>query len=756
MGGSELEQFLKDAFWDQGSRVGPDYLNENPNFSIIPFLRNARIADNYEAGMENNWWDLLTRNGSIANYNLSLSGGGESVKYFVSGGLTDVKGFMVNENYKRYNYRINLDAKVNDWISVGTETFLTTSDYSGVSPNVSNAFVMYPWAPIYDSNGEYDLTPDSRGLNPLLEIQQDDSDKRMNLFANLHADIKLPFLKGFNYRVNYSQNYMTTNQDRFNPWGANYTGQGYKNSYINYDWILDNIISYDYQFNQKNKISATLLYGVEERNYSFTQSSAQNFINNQLGYNRLQAGDPALNIIQTGKERENSLYSMARLFYNRSDKYLLTGTIRRDGFSGFGSKSKIGYFPSIALGWVLSNEDFFENVESINYLKLRASYGLSGRRAAGRYATQPIVDSGPSYAFGDGSGSEQGQFITSLANDKLGWETTKGYNLGIDFGALNSRINGNIEYYDNNTRDILYDVQLPTLTGFSSISTNIGKVHNWGLEFNLNVNVIKNQNFSWQSGVVFSRNRNKIVSILGADNDQDGDGIEDDLIANNLFIGQPQNVNYNYNVIGMWQLSDKEAGIIPSGFLPGTYKLEDVDNDGSITAANDRKILGYQDPSFRMGWSNTVSYKNLSMYVFFNTIQGGKNYYQSNTGFRENEWHKLDQLIYSAPPKGGWDYWMPENPDAKYRRPDTHSQLGINTGPHQQRNFIRLQDVSIAYNLDSELIKKLGLTNFKIFLSGKNLFTWTKWEGWDPETGRGFVPGRPVMTNYTLGLNFEL
>ncbi|WP_420322205.1 SusC/RagA family TonB-linked outer membrane protein [Flagellimonas sp.] len=752
MRGEELEAFLLDAHW-LNSKLAPDYIQPNPDFSLIPFFRTAQIADNYENGIENDWWGALTRDGYTHVQNISISGNNDAVDYFVSGGLTDVAGFRLNEKYRKYNYRVNLNAKINPWLHLGLNSFVTTSDYSGVEPSLTDSFVLYPWAPIYSSDGEFELFPDNRGLNPFLVAQQDDSDKRLNIFANIHTDIKLPFLPGFNYRLNFSQDYRTTNQDRFNPYGANLTGSGYKNSFISYDWTLDNIISYEKRFKDDHKINLTLLYGVEKRQISSTEASAENFVNKNLGFNSLEAGDPTLNIIDTGKEQETSLYSMFRLLYNYKSRYLLTGTIRRDGFSGFGEKEKIGVFPSIALAWIISEENFMRGINSkFNLLKLRGSYGQTGRRGIGRYDTQAVVSSQPSVVFGDGGNAVIGQWISSLSNIDLGWETTTGLNLGLDFAVFDSRLNGNIEYYNNDTEDILYPIQLPTLTGFNTISANIGKVHNWGIEVGLNARIVDSESFKWDSSINYSRNRNKIVSVLGPQNDQDGDGQEDDLISNNLFIGEPQNVNYNYEVIGLWQLTDTD---IPNGFLPGTYKLADINEDGVINA-DDRKILGYQDPSYRMGFTNTFSYKNLSLHTFVNTIQGGKNYYQANLGLPNgSSWAKLDQLIYSTPPQGGWDYWTPTNTDAKFRRLDTPSQLGQNTGPHGQRNFVRLQDVSLAYSFDKKLASKIGVNNLKLFISGKNLATWTKWDGWDPEAGVGFQVGRPVMASYTLGVNVE-
>jgi len=748
MNSAEYTEFFPDIYWELGSRVAPDYLQQDPAFSIVPHLKTNEIVEGFASGLDNDWWGMFTGNGYINTHNLSIRGKTNTVGYFVSGGITDVKGFVKNDTYKRYNYRINVDAKINDWMKVGLESFLTSSDYSGVSPSIGTAFTFQPWVPIYDANGEIIPTPEGGSINPFLTIQQDDSDKRLNMFANIHADIKLP-IKGLNYKINFSQNYRTTKQDRFDPCGASYTGTGYKNSYINYDWIVDNIITYTNTFNNVHNINATLVYGAEKCDYSFTEAGAQNFLNDLLGYHRLEAGDPTLRSLDTGKEQEQSLYSMARLLYNYNNKYLITGTVRRDGFSGFGTEDKIGVFPSVALGWVASEEYFIkENVDWLNYLKLRGSYGSTGRRAGGRYDTRAIVSAHPSIVFGDGGSATQGQWISSMANNQLGWETTTGLNIGADFAILNSKLRGNIEYYDNNTKDILYSIQLPAMTGFSSINTNIGKVANHGLEFTLTSQIINTRDLKWEASVNFSRNRNEIVSILGVDNDEDG--VEDDLVANRLFIGEPQQVIYDYEIIGMWQLADRDAGIIPAGFFPGTYMIADLNEDDAYSASDDKKILGYQDPSYRLGIANSLNYKRFSLYVFINSIQGGKDYYY---GTDKPFVHKKDQLSYQNVPKGAWDYWMPENPDAYFRRLDAPSQYAPNR--YAQRNFIRLQDVSLSYTFDKDLLSKFDIGSLKVFVSCKNLITITDWRGWDPETGIEFTPGRPLMTNYTFGVNVE-
>ncbi len=756
MKASEAEEFFKDAFWTE-SRLGPDFLQTNPDFNIAQNFKTKEITDGYLAGLDTDWWEGLTRNGSINKHNLSIRGKGKSFDYFISGGYTAVEGFMKNDDYKKYSYRANMNTEINNWLRIGFESFLTSSDYSGETASTYNAFLLQPWAPISDENGELVLRPEGSILNPYAYFDIEDSDKRLNIFGNFHADIKLP-IKGFNYRVNFSQNYRTRNHDQYDPYAENQLGVGFKRSWINYDWSVDNILTFTKTFNEIHTINATLVYGVENRTGSYTNPEAKDFINGLLGYNRLQAGNPELNAIESEAWKETSLYSMGRVIYNFNNKYLVTGTVRRDGFSGFGTEEKIGVFPSVAVGWVASEEDFLnENVSWLNYLKLRGSYGTTGRRAVDRYQTLARLSSEPSQVFGDGGSTTFGQWISSMANNELGWETTTGLNLGVDFTILNSRLYGNVEYYTNDTKDILYNIQLPTMTGFSSIPTNIGEVHNHGMEFSITGKIVKSREFSWDATLNFARNRNEIVSILGFDND--GDGKEDDLVANRLFIGEPQQVVYDYEINGLWQLSDEQAGTIPSGFFPGQFKIIDLSGpdgvpDDVISAAYDRKILGYRDPSYRFSIANNVSYKNFSLYVLINSIQGGKNYYYGDDSpYSSGQWTFKEQLSYLNGPAGAWDYWTPENPNAKYRRLDAPS--GYRPRPYSQRNFIRLQDISLSYTFNKSITSNYDIGRLKVYVSAQNLLTITKWKGWDPETGRGLGPGVPLMKNFTFGLNVE-
>ena len=747
---------IADSYWEL-SRIGPDYLEPNPEFDPAIYFKTEDYRNGYyqwlESGLEHDWWDLLTDNAYIMENNISVGGATDRLNYYYSAGYTNQSGMIRNDDYKRYSFKINLSTDITDWLNIGINSSYSLNDFSGASVNMGELFEYHPLLSPYDNNGELIVRPDGTRLNPLKIEKIDNLDKRENLLGIFHTDIKLPFLKGFNYRMNYSLNKRTSRNYQFDEWAYNLLGEGYKNYSNNLDWTLDNIFSYIRSFDKHN-LNLTFVYGVEKRQADFTNTLGRDYTDKTLGYHSLGLGNATLSQIGSNSWEESSLYSMGRAVYNFDDKYLLTGTIRRDGFSGFGKNNKFGVFPSVALGWIMTNESFMENSSDwLSLLKIRLSYGTTGRRALNRYQTLARVSTGYSYIFGDGGSPVIGKWMSSLSNDDLKWETTTGINLGFDYGLFKNRISGSFEYYNTTSKNILYDISLPRLTGFNSISSNIGQIHNHGFEFALNGIIFNGKDFSWDGTLNFSLNRDKIKSIIGADNDNDG--IEEDLIADGLFINEPLNVIYGFENIGMWQISDQKAGLIPQGFFPGTYKVRDLNNDGEITTDKDRKILAYRDPGSRISFATTFNYKNLRLQMFFNSIQGGKNHYYSTAynppGGNGDNWDNRNK-----PAQKYYDYWLPENPDAKYSRLDKGSSF--NTPLLHQRNFIRLQDISLSYFIPSDVINTINIQSFRIFISGKNLFTWApQWRhGWDPETGEAFnVNGSPLMKGITLGMNLE-
>lgn len=739
-----------DRFLDE-SRTGDDMLQMNPAWDVSKKMMDGNTLAGYDNGTNTDWWGLLTEDVPyIQNHNLSVRGKSELSSYFFSMGYMDQKNMIINDTYKRYNIRINLDTKITNWLKVGLQSFFTVSDYSGVAPSLGNVVNLPPVVAVTDENGDYIKQPYKTILNPLLQIQQDDVNKRNNLFGNFYADVDIPFIKGLNYRMNFSQNLIDGKEYKFDPWGSDFTGSASKKNTSQYNWTVDNILSYKQTFG-KHAINATFVYGVEKRQYEETTAGASHFQNDILGFNSLEAGQADLQTANSGAWQESSLYTMFRAIYTFNNRYIFTGTVRRDGFSGFGKNHKFGVFPSAALAWRISEEDFFKsNVDWMENLKLRLSYGQNGNRTVGRYQTLAQMGTDNGYLFGDGASAEQMQWIKSLANADLKWETTNTFNTGVDFSVLGGRIFGNIEYYLSQTNNLLFDINIPQINGFEKIPSNIGKLKNRGVELSVTGTAIQTKDFEWNITFNFSRNRNKVVSILGID--ADGDGREDDMIANKIFMGKPYGVSYDYNITGMWQLADKLNGSIPAGFEYGTYKIEDINNDGKFTADNDRKILGYSDPAYRFSIQNSFRYKDWEFKFFINSVQGGKDYYYGQPG---SSLANPDNIYQNNLFK--FDYWTPENPNARYRQIGYYTQaLGYGFSPYIQRSFVRLQDVSLSYNVPSVFLKKCSVNRLRLYVSGSNLFTITDWDGWDPETGSGLDASKfPVMRSYSIGLNLE-
>lgn len=750
MNRDEYLSFTKE-FWYDKAYTGPDYTTPNPDFKLVDYLPDGVMKDNNQAdgisAHDYDWWGDGTRTGSMFENKLSVSGGGEDVSYLISFANTDQKGYIENDDFKRNSIRINLDTKPFSWMKMGVQAFGSFVNQDSAEPDVWRLMTQNPLIEPYDEEGKIVPYPfQTLDLNPFMGSDVSDKERHNYFFANVYAEIKLP-VKGLTYRFNFGNNYRIDEHFVSNKYGASLTGEAYKEHKGYYDYTFDNIVNYNAEFGEHN-IAATFLYGASERKENLTNAKSQNFSRLTLGYNSLELGKDQYT--NSDAWSEALLYQMFRINYKYKNRYLLTATARRDGFSGFAENNKSAIFPSVALGWVLSEERFFK-VPWVDYLKIRAGWGISGNQTK-RYKSLAKVGSAPGYVFGDGGATEIRQQITSMANRNLKWEKTSGFNVGVDFNLLKNRLTGSIEAYQTTTRDLLYDMAIPTLTGFASVSSNIGKIRNRGIELTLTSRNIVTKDFEWSTTFNLSANSNKILSLLGKD--ADGDGREDDLIASGLFIGESASAIYNYIIDGIWQLDDK----IPAGYNPGNYKIRDTTSEGDITV-DDRVIIGKEDPAYRFGLMNKFSYKGFSLSFFINSIQGGKNGYlgkNSETLVRGDancrRWNRASELAA--------DYWSPDNPNATYSR-------AVNSGAivptaYQDRSFIRLQDVSLGYDFSQAWLKPIGVENLNLYINGKNLITLTDWKGWDPETNdnnghaNGGYYGRPVLRSFTVGLNITL
>lgn len=711
-----------------------------------------------KAGNDYDWYGELTQDASIQSHNLSLSGGSDKTNYFMSGGYTKEKGLIKNDDYARYTVRINLDTEVTKWLTLGANTAGSFTNFFKDAPDMNSIVGTNPLVLPRDANGNYIINPiGDFNVNPFLSAENDRYEVQSRLMGNFYGIIRIPSLPGFSYRLNFGHNLKYFKNYTSSIYGAGQTGSAAKNDATQYEQTLDNIFNYTRSFGKHN-INATAVYGYNTAQFNRTVASGTGFSDLNLSYNSLQQAE--VQKMSSEAWEEALLYQMGSVAYNYGGRYLLKATVRRDGFSGFSKNNKTGVFPSIGVGWVLSEERFF-SVPGIDYLKIRGSYGENGNKV-NRYSSLARVAAtdDSKYVFGDGGLTAIGRSVSSLANADLRWERTRGINIGLDFAIFKNRIDGNIEYYNSNTNDLLWQQTLPQTSGFSNVFTNLGQLNNTGIEFMVHGQPVRIKNFTWDVTVNFTRNRNKVVTILGED--KNGDGIEDDLVASGLFIGRPIGTIFDYRTQGIYQLADEKL----AGFQAGTYRIEDVNKDGKITPADDRQILGNTEPAYLFGIQNTISYGQFTLRAFINSIQGGNNSYLSANfpyGYNGTPGNATNANWFDFT-----DFWSPRNPGGIHPNPWVPTPAGGRE--YVQRNFVRLQDISLAYTLTDAVAKKIGAANCKLFVSGKNLLTFTKWRGWDPETNTTLFPvggpaggistalgvtsinAFPVLKSYSLGL----
>lgn len=704
---------------------------------------------NYDAGITIDPFDAISQDAPMMNHELSISGKSDHVNYYLSGSYTDIKSVIMGDRFKRISVRSNFDIDIVDWLKIGVNTGFTNKDNSGNQANLYMATWLSPFADLYYDDGVPRPQPMNIGLvaNPLSStLLNENKDLSQILFSNVYGEVKLP-LKGLTYRLNLNNTLRNDEIDNYSPSFIReqyYSlGSGSKYHYKMHSLTMEHILKYEASFADIHRIDVTLMYGFEETKDETSSLSSNNIFNDILGYNNLGIGENHKVGSSAGKSQAVS--SMGRLGYSLKNRYALNATIRRDGYSAFGDDRKYGIFPSLGFGWALSEENFMDDMRFVDILKIRLSYGKNGNRGISRYASLSQMDQ-TNYVFGDGSNPYTGLYPTSMANPNLGWESTYAYNLGLDFSFFNTRVNGAFEVYKMNTKDLLLNLAVPGMTGYNSFLTNIGETSNRGFEATINTQNIVGKNFSWNTNLVFSLNRNRIEKLSGED--LDGDGKEDDVIANKWFIGYPLGANYDYVVEGIWQ-EGEDMSIDPSA-KPGYLKFKDISGDGQI-GPEDRQVLHSNQPDFLVGLTNTFGYKGFTLSFMFNWRQGG---YSPNTWTNHGTNQYNNANILDIP------YWTPSNPLTD--RPSIGYPNPKGYGFYEDRTFVRLQDITLAYELPKKIIEKIALNNLSIYVSGKNIATWTNWHGWDPEAGLGTRGEQyneintPLMRSFTFGLKVGL
>jgi TonB-linked SusC/RagA family outer membrane protein len=697
-------------------------------------------------------YGVVGRLGNKMVTSLSISNSLEKMKYYMSASIEQQKGVVLNDDYKRISGILNMDTDLTSWFSVSVNNIYTLRDYSGSSPSLGQVIQLSPYASLYNEDGSYRRYPQnwSAVVNPFWTIATNDVDYQNALNSIVTGRIKVPWIEGLTYTVTYSnslywQERNTFFNDKTND-GFSVRGRGSRAYNRNYDMLFDNLIKFNRIFADKHLVDVSLLYSREKGSWENQAANAQGFDNMNLGDYSLESG--SIQTVSTGGGEKSGISLMGRLSYTFDNRYSITGTIRRDGYSAFSKNKKWGNFPSVGVRWNIYQEDFIKDNEVIDNLGLRASYGSAGNQSISSYGSLAKV-SQSQYVFYGASSYSITQYISSLQNNDLGWESTTGLNVGVDF-SLFKRINGSIDVYNTRTNNLMFNLSLPYISGSGSILSNIGEIRNRGVDIGLNFTVIDNRDFKWYSDFAFSLNRNKVQTILGEDND--GDGKEDDLISSGYFIGRSLGTIYDYNVLGLYQLSDREAGTLMAGYDAGYYKLEDVNNDGTISSDQDRQFVGNRKENFRWSWTNTFEYKDFSLMMYFYSIWGGNNWYLSANNTPYKSWSSKSINANGAV----FDYWTPDNPGAWFPMLDYNIKSPVVATRYMDRSFIKLQKISLAYDA-SKWVSPWGINNLKVVLSADNLFTYAPdWQGLDPETDQGLAGGaRPSMRTFLMSLKFN-
>ena len=726
-----------------------DYVAINPGENMFDDnVRYANEVENYKAGKQTDWlYDVVSQTGIITDHNISMNGGGEKVKYYVSADYLNQKGILKGFNYKRYSLRTNIDMEVTDYLKVGTNTYLASHNRDGGRANFLNAEAMSPWGKMYEEDGSYCIYPMYSELlwaNPMIGTTKQAERRQWNISINGYAEMDFGKiwapLKGLTYKFNGGFSYAPKRESTYSGKEANdLTGTGRIFNSETQTYTVENIVTYARDI-AKHHFDFTGLYAATRKKYTEATAKGQKFLNDDLGFHNLGSAETAS--VGSYTDLYTTVSQMGRLNYSFDSRYLFTFTVRRDGSSVFGENNKYGVFPSVALGWNLTNESFMEKSSDwLNNLKLRLSYGKSGNEAIGVYQTLVKMNTAK---YASGGNAVVGLYPSStMGNADLSWETTKTFNIGIDFGILNNRINGNLDLYASKTTGLLLNRNLPKLSGYSNVVANMGETQNKGIELTVNSKNIVTKDFTWGSSLVFSWNKNEIKDLYG-------DGKDD--LGNRWFIGEPIGVIYDYDMVGIWQEDEIARGDHKNWdpiAEPGDVKLADRDKNGLIND-EDRHVKGQTTPKWIGGLTNTFSYKNFSLSVFIQTTQG---LMKNNTlvGMAADEMGRRNSTTEIG-------YWTPENKSNKWRSLRKQSNKhGYGFG--EDASFTRVKDITLSYTFPEKWMKSAGLGGLTVYATGRNLFTFTDWVGWDPETrqdGRGsgsWENNYPMTKSYTFGIN---
>ncbi len=748
-------EFLQRRFWgfEQNERrqitIGPGYYNKYDDLPSGVDLATWKAYDgsgaapdldgiwlnrlglapieiaNYEAGKETDFSQYTWQTGLTQDYTASISGSADAVSYYLSVGYTNNEGIAYNDSFTTYRARLNLESTITSWLKVGTNTQMAFRDESPISVGVN--FYNTPYSSMYEADGKTLLFAPSGYINApnfWLEMTYHERFIKYNTFnTKLYGTLTFPlgitFTSEFIPRFNWNRNYQHWSSGHDN-W-ATFGGRASRSNTTIFEWQVNNMLKWNKTYDV-HAFDVTLVQNAEKYQSWYDNMDRQNFLpSDVLGYHRMQAGADD-NSIESNDQVSTADALLARLNYTLMDKYNLTTSVRRDGYSAFGQANPHATFWSAAAGWTISSENFF-NVAFVDLLKLRLSYGTNGNRGVGTYDALSNLNTGKFVLITNGTPGYVSQLYTSrMANQELKWERTTALNVGIDFAVLKGRLRGNIDAYSMQTKDLLIPRQLPNITGYSSVFSNLGQVDNKGFEISLNSLNIGTRDFSWTTDFSLAFNRNKIVHLYGdyAPDPVSGEMVEQDDITNGWFIGHAVDQIWDYKTLGIWR-QDEEADANAHGRVPGDYKLWDADGNGIYTDA-DKQFQGYTRPPFRLTFRNTVTWKDFELSV---KMYGNIGQYRADNYLRNNEAFYDRSTYYDVP------YWTTENQQDKWARIDSYED-GFTVW--ENNSFVRIDNVSLSYNVPRSFLERFNIESCRLSVVSDNPYVIAPgWSWMDPE-----------------------
>lgn len=725
----------------------------------------AEELEVYNAGGWVDWLDEVSQKAPSQNYGINVSGKSKTVSYYTSAGYDRTKGVLKGDDYEKYTVMVKMDVKVNSWFKIGLKGSYLGARSWGATPSMQAATWMSPfsyrnvryegftnWIEEYPTGADGQINP-LWGRENASYLWTDKKKVDYNIGGIAYVQIDFPFLKGLSYKFTLNAQRNTSQTDLINNpqlWIDTRTLADLKDPYTKIgnvtgyvwdshasNWNADNLLTYTTDID-KHHIDVLLGYTREAYNWEHIRVNFKGFdipAATFLGTYGLDLSNADKLLAARQRKSTQSVAYLARLNYNYANRYYLTGNFRRDGFSAFAEGRKWGNFYGLSGAWVLSSESFMEGTNDwLDFLKLRLSWGQNGSRGGiDAYSTIAGVNKTFTW-FGDKSA--YALYVKSLINTNLTWATTSKWNIGFDFAFLNSRINGSLDLYTSATTDMVLNRSIPYVSGFPKVDANAGKVTNKGFELSVNTINIQgdgNRTLRWESTLIFDLNRNKINKLFDDNNNDDYSSVTtygyDSYYA--LMVGHSITSAYDYKKLGIFQSQDEidnyktgDGKVIQPTAKPGDLKFLDYNGDGTIDT-NDRHWIGDMDPLFTVNLGNTLFWKNISLYFNFRWMQGNDTHF---LGYDPNGFQ-----IYQANHQLNINPWTVDNQTNKYPRYGYTNSLNYNFW--NVRSFLKLKDLSLAYNFNKEWLKTCKLQSLQIYLSATDLFTITDWSGLDPEDG---------------------